>query len=58
LFVNLKVLHEQEEPFSKKLAVSRVGCQFVALSDTVDLAIRRYISELERRQIARERGLD
>jgi len=58
LFVDLKVLHEQGEPFSKKLAVSRVGCQFVDPSDTVALVIRRYISELERRQIARERGLD
>jgi len=58
LLVNLKVLHEAEEPFSKKLAVSRVGCQLVDPSDTVGLAIRRYIAELERRQIAQRRGLD
>jgi len=58
LCVDLHVLRARQEPLSSRYPVARVSCQFVHPADAVSLAIRRYISELERRQIARARGLD
>jgi len=58
LFVDLNVLRAQDKPLSNRCRVTKVSCQFVQPADAVRVVIRRYSAELERRQIARERGLD
>jgi len=58
VLVDLRLLRAQTEPLLNKLAVTRVSSQFLNLSDAASQAIRRYVSDVQRRQIARERGLD
>jgi len=56
--VNVKVLRAQQESPVNRLACMRVSGQFRGVSDMASIALRRYVAELERRQIARQRGLD
>jgi len=58
LIVDLRLLRAQTEPLPGKFAVTRVSGRFVNVSDAASLALRRYIADLERRQLAHKRGLD
>jgi len=58
VLVDLKLLRAQTESLMNQLALTRVSAQFLSLSDVASQAIRRYVSDVQRRQIARERGLD
>jgi len=58
VLVDVQILRAHDVLVPGKPARAQIVCQFVNLSYAASLAIRRYLIDLERRQVARARGLD
>lgn len=58
LSISLKVVRSLQERLANDKIAMRAGCQFIDLSNAARMDIQRYIARLERKQIARQRGLE
>ena len=56
--LSLKIVRAVSEKLANEKMALRVGCEFVNISNAASMQVHRYVSQLERKAIARQRGLD
>ena len=58
LRISMKVVRTVQEQLANEKQALRVGCSFTHISNQDRIVLQRYIGQLERKAIARQRGLD
>lgn len=58
LKLSMKVVRAVPEKLANEKVILRVGCAFINISNPARMQLQRYVSQLERKAIARQRGLD
>lgn len=56
--ISIKVVRAVPEQLANEKQALRVGCEFTHISNQDRIVLQRYIGQLERKAIARQRGLD